>query len=156
MDICINKYTFKHGKNMLMTKEKYDSSGSRRSACDIDGTLIFSYTYLENHIVFREMDIIIDGAIVSADYEEEKEMLVVLKVTDKVNVLLIYDHTGDCIKEIAPPSSYEFVSLKNNGGNIMVVARGMSDATRDEFGRNDWNFVIDFENLYVERKSITQ
>ena len=28
--------------------------------------------------------------------------------------------------------------------------------TRDSFGRNDWNFEINFENFYVERKSITQ
>lgn len=33
----------------------------------------------------------------------------------------------------------------------MVVAQGTSDMTRDSFGRNDWNFVIDFENFYVQK-----
>ena len=38
----------------------------------------------------------------------------------------------------------------------MVVAQGTSDITRDSFKRNDWNFEINFDNLYVEKKSITQ
>ena len=41
-------------------------------------------------------------------------------------------------------------------GNIMVVAQGRNDTTRDSFGRNDWNFVIDFDNFCVQKKSITQ
>lgn len=35
---------------------------------------------------------------------------------------------------------------KNIVVNVMVVAQGTNDMTRDSFGRNDWNFVIDFEN----------
>ena len=42
-------------------------------------------------------------------------------------------------------------SLKNHDGNIMVVAQGTSDMTKDSFGRNDWNFVIDFEDFYVKK-----
>lgn len=49
-----------------------------------------------------------------------------------------------------------FVSLKNNNGNIMVVAQGKNNLTRDSFRRNDWNFVIDFDNFCIQRKSITQ
>lgn len=63
---------------------------------------------------------------------------------------------ADFLSEINCPKGYIFVSLKNCAGHIMVVAQGINDLTRDSFGRNDWNFEINFENFYVERKSITQ
>lgn len=70
--------------------------------------------------------------------------------------MLIYDENCVFIGEIVSPRGYRFVSLKNSIGNIMVVAQGTSDITRDSFKRNDWNFEINFDNLYVEKKSITQ
>lgn len=150
-------YAFKHGKNMLMIKEKHNASGNGFSTYDTEGNLIFSYKYLDNHITYREVDIVrINGTIISAEYEEEKRKLVILKETEEIRSLLVYDEHGDFISEIASPRGYTFVSLKNNAGNIMVVAQGTDDMTRDSFGRNDWNFIIDFENFYVERKSITQ
>lgn len=178
MEVCINKdektvewnigkriitihnehvlYAFKHGKNMLMIKEKYETSGSGFSAYDMEGNVIFSYKYLGNSIILKKMTAKIAGEIISADYEEEKRKLVILKETEKIRSLLIYDENCDFIAEIASPRGYVFVSLKNNAGNIMTVARGTNDLTRDSFGRNDWNFAIDFDNYYVERKSITQ
>ena len=178
MDICVNKsekivewnvgekvttihnehilYAFKHGKSMLMIKEKYEMSGSGFSAYDMQGRVIFSYKYLEKNITFKETEIRINGTIISADYEEEKRKLVILKETDEIRSLLIYDENGDFLTEIVSPVGYRFVSLKNSAGNIMVVAQGTNDITRDSFGRNDWNFSIDFDNFYVEKKSITQ
>ena len=151
-------YAFKHGKDMLMIKEKHDkTSESGFSVYDKERNLVFSYKYLTNNITFRDKNIAgINGRIVSVDYEEEKRKLVVLKEGQEINSLLIYNENGDFITEIVSPRDYFFVSLKNSDGNIMVVAQGMNDITRDSFGRNDWNFVIDFEGLYVERKSITQ
>lgn len=150
-------YAFEHGKNLLMVKEKYESSESGFSIYNKDGNLVFSYKYLGNSLTFREVDIAsINGAIISADYEEEKRKLVVLKELEGIRSLLIYDEKGEFIAEIMSPRGYVFVSLKNNAGNIMVVAQGQNDMTRDSFGRNDWNFVIDFDNFYVEKKSITQ
>lgn len=179
MDVCVNKndkivewrvgeetiriynqyvlYAFKHGKNMLMIKEKYGLSESGLSAYDKEGNLVFSYKYLGNHITFRGKDISeINGTIVSADYEEERRKLVILKQIDEIKTILICDDNANILTEIKPPRDYVFVSLKNNAGNIMVVAQGTNDLTGDTFGRNDWNFVIDFDNLYVDRKSITQ
>ena len=150
-------YAFKHGKNMLMIKEKYEASESGFSTYDKEGNLVFSYKYLGNRITFREVDITeINGAIISADYEEEKRKLIVLKEEAEISSLLIYDEKGDLIAEILSPRGYTFVSLKNNAGNIMVVAQGTNDMTRDPYGRNDWNFVIDFEFFSVQKKSITQ
>lgn len=150
-------YAFMHGKNMLMVKEKYETSGSGFSAYDEEGKLVFSYKYLENHLNYRDRDIsVIDGTIISADYEEDKRKLVILKESDEIRSILVYDDNADILTEINAPRGYIFVSLKNNAGNIMVVAQGINDLTRDSFGRNDWNFSIDFENLYIERQSITQ
>lgn len=150
-------YAFKHGKNMLMIKEKHDTLGIGFSTYDIEGGLVFSYKYMGNCVTFRGVDIdIMNGAIISADYEEEKEKLVILIDKGKIRSLLIYDEQGDFISEIVSPIDYTFVSLKNNAGKIIVVAQGTNDTTRDLFGRNDWDFVIDFENFYVEKKSITQ
>ncbi len=150
-------YAFKHGKNMLMIKEKSEISESGFSTYDKEGNLVFSYKYLENYINFRDKEISeINGAIVSADYEEEKGKLVILKESNEIRSILIYNDNADILAEINSPRGYVFVSLKNIAGNIMVVAQGTNDLTRDSFGRNDWNFVIDFDNLYVERKSITQ
>ena len=69
---------------------------------------------------------------------------------------MIYDESGSFIAEIGTPSGYTFASLKNNAGNIMVAAQGTNDTTKDSFGRNDWNFAIDFNNFYVEKKAISQ
>lgn len=150
-------YAFKHGKNLLMVKEKYESSESGFSIYDKCGNLVVSYKYLGDSLTFREVNIAdIKGAIIYADYEEEKRMVIILKELEETRSLLIYDEQGDFIAEIVSPQGYTFVSLKNSDGNIMVVAQGTSDMTRDSFGRNDWNFVIDFENFYVQKKSITQ
>lgn len=179
MDVCVNKnektiewnvgekkiiiqnkhvlYAFEHGKNLLMVKEKYELSESGFSTYDKDGNLVFSYKYLGNSFTFRGVNITgINGVIISVDYEEEKRKLVVLKELEEKRSLLIYNEKGDFIAEIISPRGYTFVSLKNNMGNIMVVAQGTSDTTRDSFGRNDWNFVIDFDNFCVQKKSITQ
>ena len=140
-----------------MVKEKYESSESGFSTYDKDGNLVFSYKYLGNSLTFKKEDIdSINGVIISADYEEEKRKLVVLKELEEIRSLLVYDERGDFIAEIMSPRGYTFVSLKNNVGNIMVVAQGENDITRDSFGRNDWNFIFDFDNFYVQRKSITQ
>lgn len=150
-------YAFKHGKKLLMVKEKYESSENGFSIYDECGTLMISYRYLGESLRFREVNIEnIKGAIISADYEEEKRMVIILKELEDTRSLLIYDEHGDFITEIISPQGYTFVSLKNSDGNIMVVAQGTSDMTRDSFGRNDWNFAIDFENFYVQKKSITQ
>ena len=150
-------YAFKHGKNMLMVKERHKTSESGFSAYDKDGNLVFSYIYLRNYLHFKGKDIIgINGAIISVDYEEEKEKLVVLKEAEGIRSILIYDDNANILTEINSPRGYIFVSLKNNAGNIMAVAQGTSNLTRDAFGRNDWKFEINFENLYVERKTIIQ
>lgn len=150
-------YAFKHGKGMLMIKEKYETSDSGFSAYNEEGNLVFSYRSLGNHLNYRNKDIsVINGAIISADYEEEKRKLTIIKEFNEIRSLLIYDDNADFLSEINCPKGYIFVSLKNCAGHIMVVAQGINDLTRDSFGRNDWNFEINFENFYVERKSITQ
>ena len=149
-------YAFKHGESMLMIKEKYEMSENGFSTYDMKGRVIFSYKYLKDSITFKETEIRINGVIISADYEEEKRKLVILKETGEIRSLLIYDENGDFLAEIVSPVGYRFVSLKNSAGNIMVVAQGTNDITRDSFGRNDWNFSINFDNFYVEKKSITQ
>jgi hypothetical protein len=150
-------YAFKHGKNMLMVKEKYEMSESGFSTYDEEGNIIFSYKYLSNSVTLKNSSINeIDGKIIAVDYEEEKCKLVVLVEKCEKRTLLLYDENCNFIAEILPPGGYIFVSLKNNDGNIMVEAHGTSDMTKDEFGRNDWNFMIDFDNFYVEKNSITQ
>ena len=44
------------------------------------------------------------------------------------------------------PSSYTFYFTKNIENTIIAVCRGNSDITKDKYGRNDWNFRIDFIN----------
>ena len=79
-------YAFKHGQEMLMIKEKYDEiSENGFSTYDKKGDLVFSYKYLSSRIAFRERCIDrINGKIISADYDEKRRKLVVLKETDEV------------------------------------------------------------------------
>lgn len=150
-------YAFKHGKDMLMIKEKYEVSGSGFSLYDITGKQIFSYKYLDNTIKYKENKIIkVQGNIISVDYQQVSNKLIVLREENDVRIIEIYEEKGNFIAQINAPRGYKFVSLKNDEGNIMVVAQGMNDITRDSFGRNDWNFAIDLENYYVEKKSIIQ
>ena len=123
-------YAFQHGKNMLMIKERFETSEIGFTTYDAEENRIFSYKYLGNSIVFRE--------------------------AGEARSLLIYDESGNFIAEIGAPSGYTFVSIKNNVGNIMVAAQGITDTTKDSFGRNDWNFTIDFSNFYVKKKAISQ
>jgi len=150
-------YAFKHGKNFLMVKEKYDSTESGFSIYDEGGNLVISYKYGGDSLTCREGSRVdINGVIIAADFVEEKRNVVILREFKGTRSLLIYDELGDFITEIISPRGYRFVSLKNCEGNIMVVAEGTSDMTKDSFGRNDWNFEIDLENYYVQKKSITQ
>lgn len=150
-------YAFKHGKDMLMIKEKYEDSGSGFSLYDITGKQIFSYKYSDNTIKYKENKIIkVQGKIISVDYQQVRNKLIVLREEKDVRIIEIYEEKGNFIAKINAPRGYKFVSLKNDEGNIMVVAQGMNDITKDSFGRNDWNFAIDLENYYVEKKSIIQ
>ncbi|MBD5455809.1 MAG: hypothetical protein HDR23_04950 [Lachnospiraceae bacterium] len=147
-------YAFQHGENMLMIKEDcgvYEKYGF--IVYDIEGNKVYSYKTGENSIVFREEVIRIDGTVQQVDYEEEKRKLVVLKEKDKKTSLLLYDDNGELLAEIGFPRDYTFFALSNGGLSfgILAKARGTSDAIRD-----DWNFKINFENYYVERKSITR
>lgn len=149
-------YAFGHGKGMLLIKEKYsDTTGF--SAYDNRGNLIFSYKYLGNSIIFCDKNISIqDGRIITADYGEDKEKLIVLKETGETRVLVIYDKDERGNVEIRSPQGYKFVSLKNDCGNLMVVAQGMSELTKDAYGRNDWCFSIDLDNNIVQKERIIQ
>ena len=150
-------YAFKHGRSMLMIKEKDEASECGYSTYDTHGNIIFSYKYLDHKINFRDTNIFeIDGQIISVDYEEEKNIFVILKEKEKTKSLLLYDENFVNLAEIKSPNGYIFISLKNCIGNIMVVAQGTDDITKDSFGRNDWNFTINFDNFFVEKKSITQ
>lgn len=150
-------YAFQHGENMLMIKEDYGGYGFDRKVgyivYDSDGNMVYSYKAKENSIMFREEVIRIDGIVQQVDYEEEKRKLVVLKEKDKKTSLLLYDDNGKLLAEIGSPRGYTFFALSNGGLSfgILAKARGTSDAIRD-----DWNFKINFENYYVERKSITR
>lgn len=150
-------YAFKHGKDMLMIKERYETAGSGFSLYDITGEKIFSYKYLDRDISYKGNRIIqVQGNIISVDYQQEKGKLIVLKEENEIRTIVLYEEKGNFIAEINAPRGYKLVSLKNNEGNIMAVAQGMNDITRDSFGRNDWNFEINLENYYVEKKSIIQ
>ena len=150
-------YAFKHGKDMLMIKEKYEASENGFSLYDVVGKQIFSYKYLGNTIKCKENKIIqVKGNIISVDYQQVSKKLVVLREEKDIRTIAIYEEKGNFIAEINAPMGYRFVSLKNDEGSIMVVAQGMNDITRDSFGRNDWNFSIDLKNYYVEKKSIIQ
>ena len=97
---------------MLMIKEKYELSESGFSAYDKDGKLIFSYRYLGESVTFRGKNIpIVNCLIITADYEEEKRKLVILKESENIRSLLIYDDKADCVAEIMSPHGYTFVSL---------------------------------------------
>lgn len=101
-----------------MVKEKYESSESGFSIYDKCGNLVVSYKYLGDSLTFREVNIAdIKGAIISADYEEEKRMVIILKELEETRSLLIYDEQGDFIAEIVSPQGYTFVSLKT----VMVI-----------------------------------
>lgn len=150
-------YAFKHGKDMLMIKEKYEASENGFSLYDVAGKQIFSYKNLGNTIKCKENKIIqVKGNIISVDYQQVSKKLVVLREEKDIRTIAIYEEKGNFIAEINAPMGYRFVSLKNDEGSIMVVAQGMNDITRDSFGRNDWNFSIDLKNYYVEKKSIIQ
>lgn len=152
-------YAFKHGENMLMIKEDYGVYEEYGSIVyDTEGNMVYSYKSGENSVVFKGEVIRIDGTVQQVDYEEEKRKLVILKEKDKKTSLLLYDDNGEFLAEIGSPRGYAFFALSNGGRSfsILAKARGISEATTDPYGRNDWNFKINFENYYVERKSITQ
>ena len=140
-----------------MVKERYESSEVGFTIYDNSGNSVISYKYLGDNFTYRGVNIVdVNGMIISADYEEEKKNIVILKEFEKSRSLLIYGKQGDFVAEIPSPQGYTFISLKNCDGNIMVVARGTNDITKDSFGRNDWNFEVDLENFYVQKKSVIE
>lgn len=159
--ICIHNqyalYAFTQRDYLIKVKELHGQSRSGFSAYDKDGELIFSFIYLENQVLFMGKTIVLDdGVVISVDYEENKQVLVILKENEKKRSVLLYRIDGERIAEINSPRDFQFVALKKNSDSIMVTGRGRTDRTSDAFGRNDWNFKLNFENYYVERDVIVQ
>ena len=74
--ICNNyvSYAFKHGKKLLMVKERYESSEVGFTIYDNSGNSVISYKYLGDNFTYRGVNIVdVNGMIISADYEEEKK-----------------------------------------------------------------------------------
>lgn len=150
-------YAFEYGNNMVMLKTKDKIEGTRFILYNIEGDVILSYSLNNGKIFIDDNSYIFVDNLVSADYSNVYDKIIVLtgKCVEEYR-LLILNLNGDEVASICHPKDYYFYSTKCVGDNILVVCQGISDKTKDKYGRNDWNFRIDLNNYYVEKMSITQ
>lgn len=150
-------YAFEYGKDMVMLKIKDQDSKIGFVLYDIIGEFILSYMVETGEIILENNNRIYLDNLVSIEYSKQNKKIVALTGTgENGNKLVIMDYIGKILADIPTPYGYKFYYTKNMEDEIIVVCQGISNATMDKYGRNDWNFKIDLENYYVERISITQ
>jgi hypothetical protein len=67
--------------------------------------------------------------------------------------LLEYTFQGGIVNEYFPPIEYSFYRIVEVRVEVNVVCQE-NDQTKDKFGRNDWNFILDKETGDWKRQSI--
>ena len=148
---------FKHGDQLIMVNEEDKNSNEKFSVYNIEGEFILSYNYLDNKVRFKSKVITLDNRqIIGADFDEKRNVLILLIKSDERELILLYDSNGEYISYIPSPHDFRFMYLSNDEGNVRVIARGLQEKSADKFGRNDWIFLINVDNYYVEKKKIIQ
>ena len=148
---------FKHGDQLIMVNEEDKNSNEKFSVYNIEGEFILSYNYLDNKVRFKSKVITLDNRqIIGADFDEKRNVLILLIKSDERELILLYDSNGEYISYIPSPHDFRFMYLSNDEGNVRVIARGLQEKSADKFGRNDWIFLINVDNYYVEKDSIIQ
>ena len=160
-DIVINKkgiiYAFEYGDKMVMIKCKSHNGEVYFFLYDIQGKFILSYSLNNGEIVTKVNNSIWLEDLVSVEYSKDYNKIIVLVGKSmQEHKLKILELDGDVVAVITHPKDYYFMSTKYVQDVIMVVCQGITDITKDKYGRNDWNFRIDLNNYYVEKVSITQ
>lgn len=148
---------FEHGDQLIMVKEKDKNLKVSYSVYSIKGEFILSYNYLDNKVRFKSKVISLDNRqIIDADFDKKRNVLILLIKSDERELILLYDSNGEYISYIPSPHDFRFMYLSNDEGTVTVVAHGLQEKSADEFGRNDWIFLINVDNYYVEKDSIIQ
>lgn len=148
---------FNHGANLIKVKEKDKNLKVSYSVYNIEGEFILSYNYLDNKVRFKSKVITIDNRqIIGSDFDEARNVLVVLNKSEEKEFLSLYNSNGEFLSSIPSPYDFRFFKLSNYKGNVRVIAHGLQEKSADEFGRNDWIFLINVDNYYVEKKKIIQ
>ena len=150
-------YAFKHGIRLVMVMEEDANSKESYSVYNIEGEFIFSYHYLDNNVRFMNKVLTLyDSQIIAADFDEVRNVLVVLNKSEEKEFLSLYNSNGEFLSSIPSPYDIKFFKLSNYKGNVRVIAHGLQEKSADKFGRNDWIFLINVDNYYVEKKKIIQ
>lgn len=148
---------FNHGDQLIMVKERDKHSNEKFTIYNTEGEFILSYNYLDDKISFKDKVITLDNThIMNADFDEARNVLIILIECEEKEFLFLYDSDGEYISYIPSPHDYRFMYLSNYKGNVRVIARGLQEKSADKFGRNDWIFLINVDNYYVEKDSIIQ
>ena len=148
---------FNHGNQLIMMKEKDKHSNEKFTIYNTEGEFILSYNYLDDKISFKDKVITFDNThIMDADFDEARNVLIILIECEEKEFLFLYDSNGEYISYIPSPHDFRFMYLSNDEGNVRVIARGLQEKSADKFGRNDWIFLINVDNYYVEKDSIIQ
>ncbi len=143
-------YAFEHGNNKVMVKERIEGHSSF-SLYDETGVLIFDYQSNSKELHTNSGCISVDlEKIISADYDEIQNVLVILEGNGTDNILSLYENSGKKQGTISQPKELRFISLSNDKGRVDVSCRGLDAKYVDSFGRNDWCFEIDYESLNIK------
>lgn len=148
---------FEHGDQLIMVNEEDKNSNEKFSVYNINGEFILFYNYLDDKVRFKDKVITLKNKqIIDADFDEKRNVLILLIKSDERELILLYDSNGEYISYIPSPHDYRFMYLSNYKGVVRVITHGLQEKSADEFGRNDWIFLINVDNYYVEKDSIIQ
>jgi hypothetical protein len=150
-------YAFEYGNELIMIKTNNRIDGTKFILYNINGAIILSYSLLSGAIFDGSNKKIFESKLISVEFSNTyNKIIVIIGSCLEEYKLVILDINGKEVANIAHPRDYYFYSTKYVGNEIMVVCQGASDQTKDNYGRNDWNFRLDLNNYYVEKMSITQ
>lgn len=150
-------YAFEYGNEMIMLKTKNKIEGVKFILYNIKGSAILSYSLTCGEIFAGDNSRIFADDLVSVDYSNAYNKIIMIAGSYLEEYkLLIFELNGDKVANIPHPKDYYFYSTKCVGDDVLVACQGISNHTKDKYGRNDWNFRIDLNNYYVEKISMAQ
>jgi hypothetical protein len=111
----------------------------------LTGDFVFSYTKNSGGVSWNSKygpkEIFVNDLLSANIYQPEEIVIVLSGVKNKNCKLLIYGFDGDLKVQCHEPENYYFSYLSRYEGRPAIVCIG-NEKTKDNYGRNDWKFVI--------------
>jgi hypothetical protein len=142
--------------NDLIYIEVYYNNVYEYQYVSFEGKLILSYCVGTETVTIIDADQkkkVIKIPLIHDLSISNNQRFFVLAGKDVDSKLIEYTFQGEIVNEYFPPRGYLFYRLGQVKSEVNVVCQG-NEETKDNFGRNDWNFTLNAETGEWRRQSL--